>query len=439
MLKPSSPLYGGKRGGGRLCVHAIRYSRNWRRGVDLPSKIFFADRYPELLETVDFSRSEKHIVEQLGVDDRTTTIWWICSDYGHSYPRTVSSRLSNLNKKIGACLYCQNALLLEGFNDLASTHPEIAAQWDYEKNAPQTPSDVMAHDTTPVFWICAEGHSSHTHPQARALQGKICGVCLNKVVQVGINDLFTTNPELREMWDFAANKDLDPSKLTKQSKKTAHWVCRNGHSFESSVKARAVLGSGCKFCVNREVSPGFNDLKSLHPAIAAEFDSELNKTEPHLVLAGTAEYFYWKCPEGHSWRAKVSNRVSRQSGCPGCSLGGFDQSKSGLFYIIANSRLGAMKVGITNPESKSDRVKGWVDAGWTVLFTYEADGLTIQSLELQMKRWIKYDLGLPSYLSKQDVGIMRGASETFSADAVSESDLIAKVESTIDLVTRKPR
>lgn len=403
----------------------------------MPAKILLVDRFPDLANTVDFSKTERQIFNQLGVDDWTHTIWWLCSEYGHSYPRTISSRVSNLGKEADACLYCQKVLILRGFNDLASTHPLIAAQWDYLLNEPLTPSDVMAHDTTPVFWICSEGHSSHTHPQARAVQRKNCGVCLNKVVQLGVNDLFTTNPELKDLWDFVANKQLDPSHLTKQSKKNAHWICLNGHNFESTIKARAVLGSGCKFCVNREVSPGFNDLRTLYPSIAAEFDLEVNKTQPDLVLAGTADYFYWRCAEGHSWRAKVSNRVSRLSGCPGCSGAGYDPTKAGLFYVILNQHLGAMKVGITNPDSKSDRVKGWVDSGWQVLFTHESDGRLIQSLELQMKRWIRYDLSLPSYLSKQDVGAMRGASETFSAEAVSENVVIGKAKSFIKMMPVK--
>ena len=400
----------------------------------MPKKILFIDRFPELLQTVDFSMTDREIFNQLGVDDRSIEIWWICPEFGHSYPRTLSSRVTNLKKKANACLFCKKDLLLRGFNDLETTHPEIAAQWDYVLNSPATPSDVMAHDTTPVFWICSEGHSSHTHPQARALQGKSCGVCQNKVVQFGVNDLFTTNPELERFWDYSANKQLDPTTLTRQSKKIANWICLNGHKYDSSIKARAVLGSGCKFCNNREVSPGFNDLETLYPQIANEFDVELNETQPKFVLAGTADYYFWRCPEGHSWRAKVSNRVSRLSGCPGCSLPGYDPTKKGLFYVISNHQLRAMKVGITNPESKLDRVQGWVQAGWKVLFTHESNGLAIQSLELQMKRWIKYDLGLPSYLSKQDVGIMRGASETFSADAVSETEVIEKAKSILVMI-----
>jgi hypothetical protein len=178
--------------------------------------------------------------------------------------------------------------------------------------------------------------------------------------------------------------------------------------------------------------PGFNDLQTLHPEIAMQFDVEKNSISPDKVLAGTAGSFYWLCPEGHSWKAKVSNRVSsNQSGCPGCSSTGFDSSKTGVLYVIQSTSLRAIKVGITNPDSKNDRVKGWVSAGWDVLFTHAADGKVIQFLELQIKRWIKHDLGLSQYLSKQDLSTMNGASETFSSESVSAMTVIEKAKTLI--------
>ena len=400
----------------------------------MAKKVKFVERFPELAREVDYDLCNEAEVAELGLDNRHYQVWWKCSVAGHSYQRTVSSRIANLKKQVTPCTYCSGHTLLIGFNDLARTHPEIAEQWDYSLNYPLLPSQVFANDTNPVYWICELGHSTHTHPQARAIQRKRCGVCLNKVVQAGVNDLFSTNPELVSMWDFDRNSGLDPAKLTRQSKELAHWICSKGHRFESRVKALAALGSSCLYCGNREVSPGFNDLQHLHPEIAAEFDVDANGIGADKVLAGTADYFSWRCRDGHTWRAKVSNRVSRLSGCPGCAKNGFDPTKTGVFYVIASSKLGAMKVGITNPDSKADRIKGWKQAGWQVLFTFESDGRFIQSLELKMKRWIKGELGLPSYLSKQDVGIMRGASETFSAEGVSATQVVDKAKSFISLI-----
>ena len=190
--------------------------------------------------------------------------------------------------------------------------------------------------------------------------------------------------------------------------------------------------------MNRKVMPGFNDLQTLHPEIAREFDVELNGTTPNKVLAGTSESFFWVCQDGHSWPARVSNRVSSsQSGCPGCSSTGFDSSKPGVLYVIQNIKLRAIKVGITNPDSKNDRIKGWIGAGWDVLFTHHGDGSVIQSLELQIKRWIKRDLGLSQYLSKQDLSTMNGASETFSSEGVSAVTVIEKAKTLISNLDTK--
>ena len=32
------------------------------------------------------------------------------------------------------CPYCSNNSILKGFNDLATTNPEVLNEWDYEKN-----------------------------------------------------------------------------------------------------------------------------------------------------------------------------------------------------------------------------------------------------------------------------------------------------------------
>ena len=58
------------------------------------------------------------------------------------------------------CPYCSNKKLLSGYNDLATTHPEIAKEWDYNKNNGITPSDVMAGSNIKKYWfICPNGHS----------------------------------------------------------------------------------------------------------------------------------------------------------------------------------------------------------------------------------------------------------------------------------------
>lgn len=44
-------------------------------------------------------------------------------------------------------------------NSLAEKFPEIAAQWDYEKNAPLTPYDFSHGSKHRAWWLCDNGHS----------------------------------------------------------------------------------------------------------------------------------------------------------------------------------------------------------------------------------------------------------------------------------------
>ena len=57
-------------------------------------------------------------------------VWWVCSK-GHEWKAAINNRNAGRG-----CPYCSNKKVLEGYNDLASEHPGIAAEWNYAKNAP---------------------------------------------------------------------------------------------------------------------------------------------------------------------------------------------------------------------------------------------------------------------------------------------------------------
>jgi hypothetical protein len=90
---------------------------------------------------------------------------------------------------------CSNKLVLPGVNDLATTHPELAAQahgWD--------PTTLTAGSHKKVGWKCALGHTWNALVKERS-QGTGCPVCSNKKVMAGHNDLATTHPELAAQAD----------------------------------------------------------------------------------------------------------------------------------------------------------------------------------------------------------------------------------------------
>ena len=66
-------------------------------------------------------------------------VWWLCPA-GHSYLMVVNQRA----KRGYNCPYCSGHRALPGVNDLSTTNPELAKEWNYEKNVNLTPHDVTA-------------------------------------------------------------------------------------------------------------------------------------------------------------------------------------------------------------------------------------------------------------------------------------------------------
>ncbi len=56
--------------------------------------------------------------------------WWKCKDCGREWNTLISTRSGG-----SKCPYCSGYIFLKGFNDLQTTHPEIASEWS-EKNLP---------------------------------------------------------------------------------------------------------------------------------------------------------------------------------------------------------------------------------------------------------------------------------------------------------------
>ncbi|GEM_PF-2446503 len=55
-------------------------------------------------------------------------VWWHC-EYGHSWQASVFSRTGGTG-----CPVCAGKVVEKGQNDLATTNPKLAAQWDSRKN-----------------------------------------------------------------------------------------------------------------------------------------------------------------------------------------------------------------------------------------------------------------------------------------------------------------
>lgn len=337
-------------------------------------------------------------------------VWWEC-DLGHEWKVAVNSRVFFDS----GCPYCSNHKVAPGFNDLATSHPEVAAQWNYEKNVSLSPSEVLAGTSKKFWWKCKFGHEWQAVCSSRAFGKSGCPVCSNQLVISGLNDLTTTHPDLASQWHPTNNQPIDPSSVSGGAHKIYWWKCYEGHEWRASPSQRSNKDSGCPMCAGQRVVLGVSDFATTHPDLAAQWHPTKNgKLTPSSVMAGTGKYIWWLCESGHEWKAPGFNRI-KGVGCPTCATTGFDPNLPGYFYLIENQTLRSRKVGIAN--SHSDRLASWTKNGWLVLHVIEdSSGNYILDLETRVLRWIRKDLQLPVFLSKSEIGKLAGWSETFSGE-----------------------
>ena len=121
-------------------------------------------------------------------------------------------------------------------------------------------------------------------------------------------------------WDTEKNAPDTPQTVSYGSQRKIWWRCEKGHTWQAPVYSRTG-GAGCPYCTGRKVLPGFNDLASLEPQVATQWDTERNGSlRPDQVTVGSGKRVWWRCEEGHVWKAKVYSRTGKmRTGCPVCA------------------------------------------------------------------------------------------------------------------------
>lgn len=211
-------------------------------------------------------------------------VWWKC-EKGHSYLTEI--RLKTQGCK---CPYCTNRMVIAEENSLAATNPELAAQWDFVRNGDLKPTQVVGGSMKKVWWRCDQGHSWCSMISSRVSGGTGCPFCTGKAVISGDNDLQTAFPEIAAQWDGKKNGSLQPDQVTPSSNRKVWWQCEKGHSYRMQIASRVQRHSGCPYCAGVKVLPGFNDLASHNPDIAAQWHPSRNGSlTPEQVTYGSTK------------------------------------------------------------------------------------------------------------------------------------------------------
>jgi hypothetical protein len=248
------------------------------------------------------SVTHPHLVTQTEADLSKVTsgsdkkFTWTC-ELGHEWIAQVKVRCRG-----SGCPVCGNKIIVVGFNDLTTTHPDIAAE------CLDDPSTLTAGNDRKVRWRCRDGHEWEAATYSRIQQGTGCPYCSGRFSIAGVSDLASTHPHL------VSEALFDATTVKAGSHTRVRWRCSEGHEWETSVSGRALTGAGCPYCAGQRVITGVNDLATLFPALAEEAQFDASQ-----VMAGSSQRLPWKCSQGHEWKTTSSSRVSAGSGCPMCA------------------------------------------------------------------------------------------------------------------------
>lgn len=167
-------------------------------------------------------------------------VWWLCPK-GHTYLAKIA-----LRKRTG-CPYCANLKVWRGYNDLATTHPRLAAEWHPTLNTDLKPTDIVAGTHRRIWWLCPRHHAYQSAVDSRASTASGCPYCANQRIWPGYNDLATVASGVASQWHYDANVGLKPTDVGAGTPRKVWWLCPAGHSYQAAVNGR-VAGSGCPEC-----------------------------------------------------------------------------------------------------------------------------------------------------------------------------------------------
>lgn len=235
--------------------------------------------------------------------------------HGHRYaaaPRDLTRR------GLAGCPHCLGWRPEVGVNDLATTHPALVDEW---ADPSTSPTEHQASSSAVIEWKCPEGHAWGARIRDRALHNNGCPFCGGRRPVPGVNDLATTHPEWARQWH--PQNRVTPQEVTSTSGRRIRWLDQAcGHEWTQQPRRRP--SADCFVCTGNTITPGVDDVVTLHPHITDYLAADLNRTIDLTTLSpGSGTYLMWRCPEGHTWRRSIRRFLTLPppgaSPCPYCN------------------------------------------------------------------------------------------------------------------------
>ncbi|PDZ94945.1 hypothetical protein CON36_31100 [Bacillus cereus] len=262
----------------------------------------FLLKYPELKEQWCFDKNQD--VNPYEIPSSSDKRAYLVCEKGHVWDATIGNRAIRGQ----GCPYCAGRRVSKD-NCLATMNPELAKEWNYEKNKELTPELVTAVTGKKVWWKCSYNHEWEASIRNRN-KGAGCHYC-TKQKTLKKDSIAFLLPELMKEWNYEKNIGINPEGIPLKSTKVVWWKCDNHHEWEDKILNRTTYESNaCPVC---------QSLAFLRPDIALEWDYGKNSLSPSNIAVGSHMKAWWKCSEGHEWEERIRNRTKKQiASCPTC-------------------------------------------------------------------------------------------------------------------------
>lgn len=164
----------------------------------------FSNSFPKIANEWDYEKNEK--TPDMYTPKSNQRVWWKCAKQ-HSYPQTIKHRVNG-----GECIYCTNRAILLGFNDMATTNPQLANLL-FDKNDGQK---YMQFSNQKVDWICSncDEHIKNKRISDVNIYGLSCAMCSGgikypeKVMREVLKQL-NVQFEREKTFEWSGNKRYD--------------------------------------------------------------------------------------------------------------------------------------------------------------------------------------------------------------------------------------
>lgn len=241
-------------------------------------------------------------------------VWWKC-DKNHSFKWSI---INFSRGGIFKCPICTNKQLLVGENDLKSQYPDLAMEFDSEKNN-ILPEEILYTNTDDsTWWLCKEGHSFQRSVWYRVNNVRECPICNRTIVVKGINDFESTYPDVTNIWDYEAN-ERTPDTISDRNNDKYSFKCQKGHRYETFLRSAICNDFQCLVCSFKLIQPGINSLVDTDSELAREWSpNEMRK--PYEFHKYSKYYALWECQTCHGdYPYPINERRVGDNSCPYCN------------------------------------------------------------------------------------------------------------------------